>query len=234
MKHRLLQTDSTCAAQAAVGLTPISTAQAAFEPICPVAAQVAAEQTRPETAQDAKEQAQTDSKVCLRKDRSTSRGSKGCCRTDTSRGSIGCCKTATSRDSSGFSTRTGQDRTDTSRDRTRFCRTDSSRDKLMKFCSRRPSSILGFLLVSVCFVLFRFYQNTETRCFDLEAKQPKQTFCFEQCRNQFRFQFRLFRIETSFEGHPRQDTALMIIQITFCSFFHQIKSFLFECIIHIH
>ncbi len=52
------------------------------------------------------------------------------------------------------------------------------------------------------FCLFRFNQNIETLCFGIEAKQPKQTFCFGQCRNQFRFQFRLFRIETSFEGHP--------------------------------
>jgi len=28
------------------------------------------------------------------------------------------------------------------------------------------------------FFLFRFNWNTETRCFDKEAKQPKQTFCF--------------------------------------------------------
>jgi hypothetical protein len=26
--------------------------------------------------------------------------------------------------------------------------------------------------------LFRFNRNTETRCFGIEAKQPKQTFCF--------------------------------------------------------
>ncbi len=38
--------------------------------------------------------------------------------------------------------------------------------------------------------------------FSFEPKQPKQTFCFGQCRNQFRFEFRLFRIETSFERHP--------------------------------
>ena len=56
-----------------------------------------------------------------------------------------------------------------------------------------------FRLVSC---LFRFNRNIETLCFGIEAKQPKQTFCFGQCRNQFRFQFRLFRIETSFEGHP--------------------------------
>ena len=46
--------------------------------------------------------------------------------------------------------------------------------------------ILGpFYFISVCFglfrlifCLFRFNQNTETRCFGIEAKQPKQKFCF--------------------------------------------------------
>jgi hypothetical protein len=28
------------------------------------------------------------------------------------------------------------------------------------------------------FCLFRFNQNIETLCFGIEAKQPKQTFCF--------------------------------------------------------
>jgi hypothetical protein len=68
----------------------------------------------------------------------TLRGSSGCCRIDMSRGSILCCRTGTSRD------------------RTRCCRTDSFRDKLLKLGSRRPSSIHGFQLVSVCFGLFRF------------------------------------------------------------------------------
>jgi hypothetical protein len=34
------------------------------------------------------------------------------------------------------------------------------------------------LFVSVRFGLFRFNRNTETRCFDTEPKQPKQTSCF--------------------------------------------------------
>ena len=59
-----------------------------------------------------------------------------------------------------------------------------------------------FRFVSVGFFWFRFNRNTETRCFGKEAKQPKQTLCFGQCRNQFRFHFRLFRIETGFAGHP--------------------------------
>ena len=36
-----------------------------------------------------------------------------------------------------------------------------------------------FRLFSVGFVVFRFNRNTETRGFDIEPKQPKETFCFE-------------------------------------------------------
>jgi hypothetical protein len=35
-----------------------------------------------------------------------------------------------------------------------------------------------FRFVSVPFSLFLFNRNTETRCFDIESKQPKQTSCF--------------------------------------------------------
>jgi hypothetical protein len=35
-----------------------------------------------------------------------------------------------------------------------------------------------FRFVSVLFALFRFNRNTETSCFDIETKQPKQTPCF--------------------------------------------------------
>jgi hypothetical protein len=63
--------------------------------------------------------------------------------------------------------------------------------------------MLPIKLFRLVFCLFRFIRNIETLCFGIEAKQPKQTFCFGFCRNKFRFQFRLFRIETSFEGHPR-------------------------------
>ncbi len=70
-----------------------------------------------------------------------------------------------------------------------------------KFSEKYPN-ILSFKLFRLVFCLFRFYRNIENLCFGIEAKQPKQTFCFGQCRKQFRFQFRLFRIETSFEGHP--------------------------------
>ncbi len=62
--------------------------------------------------------------------------------------------------------------------------------------------MLPIKLFRFVFCSFRFNRNIETLCFGIEAKQPKQTLCFGQCRNKFRFQFRLFRIETSFEGHP--------------------------------
>ncbi len=58
--------------------------------------------------------------------------------------------------------------------------------------------LTNLLLFWLVFCLFRLFRNTETPCFDIKAKQSKQMSCFEQCRNQFR----LFRYETSFGGHP--------------------------------
>ncbi len=92
--------------------------------------------------------------------------------------------------------------------------------------------MLSIKLFRLVFCLFRFNRNIETLCFGIDAKQPKQTisqknqnkpketgkpqnfpekipkcapyqtFSVGQCRNQFWFQFRLFRIKTSFEGYP--------------------------------
>jgi hypothetical protein len=52
---------------------------------------------------------------------------------------------------------------------------------IYKILETIPLNILPislFLFVSVVFVLFRFNRNTETRCFDIEPKQTKQTSCF--------------------------------------------------------
>ncbi len=57
---------------------------------------------------------------------------------------------------------------------------------------------------------FRFNQNTKTGCF--YVKQPKQTFGFRQYKNQFRFQYRLFQIETSFEEDPSQRCGVNELQ----------------------
>jgi hypothetical protein len=92
-------------------------------------------QTSPMAAQAAVGRTHPGSIVCST---DTPRGSHGFRRIDMFRGSILCF------------------RTDTSRDRTRGCRTDRFRDKSLKLGSRRPSSIHGFQLVSVCFGLFRF------------------------------------------------------------------------------
>ncbi len=60
--------------------------------------------------------------------------------------------------------------------------------------------MLSITLFRSLFCLFRFNRKTEILCFGIEPKQPKQTFCFGQCQNQFRFQFPLFRIVTCFES----------------------------------
>jgi hypothetical protein len=92
-------------------------------------------QTSPMAAQGAVGRTHPGSTVCST---DTPRGSPGCRRKYMFRGSLLCC------------------RTDTSRDRTRCCMTDSFRDISLKLGSRRPSSIHGFQLVSVCFGLFRY------------------------------------------------------------------------------
>jgi hypothetical protein len=38
--------------------------------------------------------------------------------------------------------------------------------------------VTNLLLFWLVFCLFRLFRNTETRCFDIKAKQPKQTSCF--------------------------------------------------------
>jgi hypothetical protein len=46
-----------------------------------------------------------------------------------------------------------------------------------KFSEKYPK-ILSFKLFGRVFCLFRFNRNIKTLCFSIEAKQPKQTFCF--------------------------------------------------------
>ncbi len=38
--------------------------------------------------------------------------------------------------------------------------------------------LTNLLLFRLVFWLFRLFRNTETPCFDIKAKQPKQTSCF--------------------------------------------------------
>jgi hypothetical protein len=109
--------------------------------------------------------------------------------------------------------------------------------------------MISIKLFRLVFSLFMLNQNILTRCFGIEAKQPKQTILKQTKTNQkngkilnflkkyqnmlhiklfrlvfclFRFnriQFRLFRIETSVEGHPTpvllQSTAVAIIIAAF-------------------
>ncbi len=41
--------------------------------------------------------------------------------------------------------------------------------------------LTNLLLFRLVFCLFRLFRNTETPCFDIKAKQPKQTSCFGYC-----------------------------------------------------
>ncbi len=50
--------------------------------------------------------------------------------------------------------------------------------KFRNFCSNFGLILPHFCLFRLIFCLFRFNRNTETRCFVIEAKQPKQKFCF--------------------------------------------------------
>ncbi len=82
-----------------------------------------------------------------------------------------------------------------------------------KFSEKIPKYAL-YQTVSVallCVSVQSKHQNSLFQYRRLEAKQPKQTFCFGQCQNQFRFKFWLFRIKTSFEGHPISERRVIEI-----------------------
>ncbi len=68
--------------------------------------------------------------------------------------------------------------------------------------SGKYRNMLSIKLFRLFFCLFWSNRNTEILCFGIEAKQLKQMFCFGLCLSQFRFQFLLFQIETSFDGQP--------------------------------
>ena len=86
--------------------------------------------------------------------------------------------------------------------------TEKNRKKREKNRKNHKFSVKNFKICSLSncfglsFVCFGSIETSKLFVSVYEAKQPKQMLCFGQCRNKFRFQFRLFRIETSFEGHP--------------------------------
>ncbi len=59
--------------------------------------------------------------------------------------------------------------------------------------NRGTSSIqLNFLIHQLTVCLFRFNRNTVTGCFGIEAKQPKQMFCFGYAETSFGSSFGCF------------------------------------------
>ncbi len=67
-------------------------------------------------------------------------------------------------------------------------------------------------------------RNSETRCFNREAKQLKPMFYSDIADTSVHFQFRLFRVENSFEGHPSPGS--LVIQ-EFPESYQIIKQFIF-------
>jgi hypothetical protein len=55
--------------------------------------------------------------------------------------------------------------------------------KLMVWGIKKVCIITNLLLFRLVFCLFRLFRSTETPCFNIKAKQPKQTSCFGECRN---------------------------------------------------
>jgi hypothetical protein len=43
---------------------------------------------------------------------------------------------------------------------------------------KKVDILTNFLLFQLVFCLFQLFRNTESPCFDIKAKQPKQTSCF--------------------------------------------------------
>jgi hypothetical protein len=118
------------------------------------------------------------SKVCYRTERYS--GSTVCCRTDTARSSKICCKPDMYRSMTVCCRReTSRYSKVTSRGIKGCCRTD----RLLS--NRRFQGQLTCMQQNASFsLLFRFAsvrfdnRNSSTRYFDIEAKQPYQTFCF--------------------------------------------------------
>jgi hypothetical protein len=54
----------------------------------------------------------------------------------------------------------------------------SKQTELMVWVIKKVDISTNLLLFRFVFFLFRLFRNTETPCFDTEAKQPKQTSCF--------------------------------------------------------
>jgi hypothetical protein len=50
--------------------------------------------------------------------------------------------------------------------------------KLMVWEIKKVYILTNLLLFRLVFYLFRLFRNTETPCFDIKAKQPKQMSCF--------------------------------------------------------
>jgi hypothetical protein len=50
--------------------------------------------------------------------------------------------------------------------------------ELMVWGIKKVDILKNLLLFRLVFCLFRLFRNTETPCFDIKAKQPKQTSCF--------------------------------------------------------
>jgi hypothetical protein len=58
-------------------------------------------------------------------------------------------------------------------------------NKLMVWGIKKVDILKNVLLFRLVFCLFRLFRHTETPCFDIKAKQPKQTSCFGWCRCSF-------------------------------------------------
>jgi hypothetical protein len=50
--------------------------------------------------------------------------------------------------------------------------------ELLVWGIKKVDILTNLLLLRLVFCLFRLFQNTKIRCFDIKAKQPKQTSCF--------------------------------------------------------
>ncbi len=60
----------------------------------------------------------------------------------------------------------------------RCFRLESKQTELMVWGIKKVDILTNLLLFRLVFCLFRLFRNTETPCFDIKAKQPKQTSCF--------------------------------------------------------
>jgi hypothetical protein len=76
---------------------------------------------------------------------------------------------------------------------------------------KKVDILTNLLLFQLVFCLFRLFQNTETPCFDIKAKQPKQHLVSDSAETSFGFSFGCFDTKLVSEDTLAKSTYLTCV-----------------------